>query len=163
MSLTQARLKELLHYDQGTGKFTWLVGRLCIRKGSIAGTTDIQGYRVVKIDGKSYKAHRLAWLYMVGGWPLDEIDHINTDRADNRWVNLRAATHGQNQANSRVQKNNTSGYKGVAWAKRQRRWRAQIRTNNKTKNLGYFKDISVAAAKYAEAAENTFGKFARTT
>ena len=99
--LTVERLRELLSYDPATGKFLWRVGRQCMRAGAVAGATEVQGYRVIKIDGKIYKAHRLAWLYVTGEWPPEEIDHKNTDPQDNVWSNLRLATHSQNQANAK--------------------------------------------------------------
>lgn len=163
MSLTPARLKELLHYDPETGEFVWLVHRQCKRKGSQAGTTEAQGYRVIKIDGKSYKAHRLVWLYMTGGWPQDEVDHENMDRVDNRLSNLRPATHSQNQANAKLQKNNKSGAKGVWWNEKRQRWRACIGHRGKIISLGDHKNIDDAADAYENAATKIFGEYARVS
>lgn len=161
-TLTQARLKERLKYDPETGVFTWAAsphGRHPV--GSIAGTIDAQGYQAIKIDRKTYKAHRLAWLFMTGEWPQDEMDHKDTVRLNNAWANLRAATHSQNQANSKRPKNNTSGVKGVWWHKKRQRWRAAIGRNGKTYSLGDFKSISAAKEAYAKAASAAFGEFAR--
>jgi HNH endonuclease len=91
--ITRTRLKEFLHYDPETGVFTWLV-KPCrnILAGSIAGNVMNEGYVMVKIDRKNYKAHRLAWLYVHGTFPPDQLDHINRGRADNRLCNLRLST-----------------------------------------------------------------------
>lgn len=114
MLLTQTRLKELLSYDPETGIFTWVK---TVSNRAPAGKTagaDGHGYRDIRLYGRLYKAHRLAWLYMTGDWPLDQIDHINGTRSDNRWVNLRAATLTENNRNIGTQVNSTTGYKGVS-------------------------------------------------
>lgn len=116
MSLTQLRLKELLHYDPVTGHFTWIVANSNrAPAGTPAGRTgNSHGYCPIGIDGKRYRAHRLAWLYMTGEWPPEHIDHINGVRSDNRWHNLRAATLKENNRNMGLQRNNAAGYKGVS-------------------------------------------------
>lgn len=98
--ITQAQLKSLFHYDPMTGLFmrTDRVAN-CVHLGDFAGATDTYGYRQIKIKGRSYLAHRLAWLYMTGEMPSDEIDHINADRRDNRWSNLRQADRSMNNQN----------------------------------------------------------------
>src|SRR3954464_3736442 len=128
MMLTQARLKELLHYDSETGLWTWLKHRYRIQPGDRAGTISKKdGYCHIIIEKKNYMAHRLAWLYMTGGWPSMNMDHIDTNRSDNRWLNLRLATRPQNQANRRKQSNNRCGHKGVWWHKKNRKWRTRIK------------------------------------
>ena len=112
--LTADRLRELLNYDPDTGVFTYRVTRAPrFRPGDMAGHVDVHGYRVIGLDLRIYKAHRLAGLYMTGEWPKHEVDHKNLDKADNRWVNLRPATHGQNRQNIGALKNNWTGCKGV--------------------------------------------------
>ena len=104
--LTQEELKELLHYDPDTGVFTWKKGRQGrIKKGGIAGNEDQSGYCKIVVKGKRYGAHRLAFLYMEGYFPEHQVDHINRDRGDNRWVNLREATHTCNMRNCSRSKN----------------------------------------------------------
>src|SRR4029450_2313606 len=112
--LTAERLRELLDYDPETGDFTWKVNRRCVRSGSVAGNVNcVDGYCYIGVDARRYHAHRLAWLYIKGAWPNDQIDHINGNKADNRFANLRQATHSQNQANGGRYSNNASGYNGV--------------------------------------------------
>lgn len=161
MELTQQKLKELLHYDPVTGEFTWLVARrgtACA--GSKAGTVNSDGYIHIRLFGKQYKAHRLAWLYMTGSWPQDEIDHINKEKADNCWVNLREATRQQNEANKNLQSNNTSGFKGVYWNERAQKWSAQIRVNGKKKQIGLFDFQFDAMNSYILAANDLHGAYA---
>ncbi|MCI0598744.1 MAG: HNH endonuclease [Beijerinckiaceae bacterium] len=159
--ITTERLREVLAYDPDTGVFTWRVARGRQSAGPEAGSLDGRGYRQIRIDGRRYQAHRLAWLYMAGAWPKDEIDHVNMDCADNRFENLREATRSQNQANIRAQSNNTSGFKGVCWHKRDRRWEAKIMVCGRKKHLGYFDTPKAAHAAYVAAAKLHFKEFAR--
>ena len=140
--LTQARLKELLHYDPETGVFTWRAdrrGHRNIRAGDVAGHKTPKGYVVIGIGGKVYKAHRLAWLYLHGAWPAEDIDHRFGVSAGNGVGNLREATHAQNAHNQhRAQRNNRSGLLGASWYGRDGTWRAKIVVGGKQKHLGYF-------------------------
>jgi hypothetical protein len=106
-NLTQTQIKNLLDYDPNTGIFTWKIG------GVEAGIFDEAGYRIIRINRQRYKAHRLAWLYMTGIWPIHDIDHINNQKGDNIWSNLRAATRSENICNTKIIKTNTSGYKNI--------------------------------------------------
>lgn len=97
--LTQEELKRMLHYESETGIFTWKINkRGPVKRGDVAGKTNGRGYRVIKIDGAYYYAHRLAWFYITGNWPK-ETDHINRVKTDNRMVNLREVTHSLNNRN----------------------------------------------------------------
>lgn len=161
--LTQMRLKELLLYDPETGVFTWLSKpNRSIRMGDVAGCM-ASGYRQIKIDGRLYRAHRLAWLYVHGKWPADQIDHINGVRDDNRIVNLREATQSQNQQNRTANANNTSGFPGVCWSKQKRKWRSQIKLASRNKYLGIFDTPVAAHAAYlaAKAELHTFQPITR--
>lgn len=110
--LTQERLKELLHYGPNSGLFMWRVDRRGTAKaGQWAGRTNSKGYVEISVDGKRYKAHRLAWLYTHGVWPKGQIDHKDRDRAGNWIDNLRDVTQSVNLKNTGAQKNNTSGVK----------------------------------------------------
>lgn len=160
--ITATRLRKLFHYDPESGVFSRLAGGRGIRCGVPAGSLDGCGYRQITVDGKNYKAHRLAWLYMTGKWPVEQIDHINMARSDNRWKNLREATSSQNRANSRGLITSKSKMKGVTWHPRGGKWQAQITVNRKTVYLGVFADPADAHDAYSEAAKKHFGKFART-
>jgi hypothetical protein len=151
--LTANRLREVLDYDPQTGIFT--------RAGKRAGSSNGCGYLRIRVDGQRYLAHRLAWLHVHGVWPSDQIDHVNTDRADNRIANLRDASRSQNHANTPLSRANTSGFKGVYWAPHTARWRAAIKVNGKKRHLGYFYSANDAALAYEAAANKMFGEFAR--
>ena len=149
--LTQSYLKERLHYDPETGIFTWAVGCKGNRAGDAAGSLKPSGYRQIMIDGRLYRAHRLAWLYVYGKWPADLIDHINGLRDDNRIVNLREATAAENQQNRTANANNASGFMGVYWHKRDCKWRSHIKIEGRVKHLGCFDTPETASAAYLDA------------
>jgi len=158
------RLRACLNYNPETGVFTWIVSTgPRVHEGDVAGYIDKAdgGYSRIRIDGKMYQAHRLAWFYQTGVWPPHQIDHINMDRTDNRWANLRIATQTQNMENRGALATNTSGFKGAHWHKHARKWRAQITVNGKKHHLGHRNTREEAAALYAAAAEKHFGEFAR--
>ncbi len=140
-TLTAARLREVLSYDPETGLF------IRLRNGSAVSLLN-QGYLVASIDGKQYKAHRLAWLYVHGFFPDGDIDHINRDRADNRLSNLRVTTRALNHQNS-TSTRSASGVRGVS--RLGNYWRAAIAVNGKDYYLGKFATISEAAAARAQA------------
>ena len=159
--LTVDRLKAVLNYDPERGLFTWRhsrIGRGC-RAGATAGRPNERGYLRLGIDGVRYKAHQLAWLYMTGEWPELQIDHRNNDKSDNRWSNLRLATGSQNQANRGLQRNNTSGFKGVS--ARRGKFAAYIKRDGKKHTLGSFDTAEEAHAAYVAAAPLFHGEFAR--
>lgn len=118
-------------------------------------------YRIIKIYGKAYPAHRLAFLYMTGKFPSEQVDHKDLNGLNNRWDNLRPATRTQNSWNCKAQINNTSGFKGAYLDNRWGRYQALIRVNGKSKSLGYFDTAKEAGAAYAVAAKNYFGEFSR--
>lgn len=113
--------------------------------------TNANGYRVGRIDGMGFRAHRVIWALHHGEWPSDQIDHMNGVKADNRIVNLRAVSHSENMRNQSMSKNNTSGVTGVYWHKAARKWVAQILVDGCAKYLGLFDTIAEAAAARAEA------------
>jgi hypothetical protein len=118
----------------------------------VAGSVNGEGYLLIKLQRRSYKAHRLAWLYVCGVWPEDQLDHINRNRSDNRISNLREVTNKQNLQNAGKYSHNTSGHSGVSWHKQRSKWVAQIKHNHKVIHLGYFTNIedAIAARKAAE-------------
>lgn len=163
--MTSEEVKSLLHYDPETGRLTWLrregdsqgIKYFNTRfSGKEAGRMDKYGYRAIIIQGKDYLAHRLAWLYVHGEWPENEIDHINGIRDDNRIQNLRSVTHRVNARNLATPKNNTSGRIGVSWNRRDGKWAARIKNQGRLIYLGYF-DSFEDACTAREAAEVEFG------
>lgn len=155
--LTQLRLKELLNYDPESGIFTWRVNRRGMATaGSRAGYIQPSGYRYIKVDGKLYRASRLAWLFIEGYFPEHEIDHINRLRYDDRWKNLRHVTRQCNVRNCGNSRNNTSGIKGVGWFRQTEKWRVRIVVNKKSHSLGYYGDFNDAVCARL-AAEQCLG------
>ena len=160
MMLSQERLKSLMNYEPETGVFTWLM-KPCrnVRVGEVAGSLNKgTGYVRVIVDRKRYLAHRLAWLYIYGDLPPDQLDHINRIKTDNRIGNLRLANNAENHQNMPMPRNNTSGHIGVCWKKKSQKWEARITINKKQIHLGSFTDLSeaIAARKAAEVNFHTF-------
>jgi len=157
MDITQEQLKHWLNYHPETGTFTW-VNRPsnCVKIGSKAGWQKA-GYCQIRLKGRLYYSHRLAFLFMIGTFPPDAVDHINGNRTDTTWTNLRAVTSQENRRNVAISKNNTSGVLGVVWDKRKNMWLARIGINYKTKFLGYFDDFELA--KYARLSAEKLYKY----
>lgn len=161
--LTQTRLKECLSYNPETGEFRALFTSGARRAGDIADARHPKGYTAITLDGGRYLAHRLAWLYVHGQFPPEDIDHINGVKSDNRICNLRAANRSQNMANIGALSNSKSGIRGVRFYSRTSRWIASIRADGKTTHLGYFATAEEAAQAYREAATRLHGEFARAS
>ncbi len=160
--IDQARLQELLNYDPETGVFTWKCrtnGRM--KADGRAGYTAPGSYTRINVGGEKHLAHRLAWLYVYGAYPAGEIDHINGYKADNRIANLRAATKAENQFNTGVRRNNSSGYKGVYLNRATGRWMAIARLNPHRINLGSFATAEEAHIAYIAFAYEHHGEFTR--
>ena len=153
-------VRDALHYDQNTGDFTWRISHPNAKAGTKAGHIDDQGRPRVWVMGTRYIASRLAWYWMTGAWPTAEIDHINGDKSDNRWCNLREATRSQNECNKGLKANNTSGVKGVR--KVGGRWRAEIWRDGVRHHLGYHDTKEAARQAYMDAATELHGEFANT-
>ena len=161
--ITQEELKRLFSYDPETGDFTRLV-RTCnsVKVGDIPLSLSETGYRIVRINNKLYKQHRLVFLYMEGDIP-SFVDHINGDKLDNRWSNLRPATIMSNACNVGKKSSNTSGYKGVYWDKRRQKWCSKINVESRNKHIGYFTTKEEAYRAYCKAAHKYHGDFANVT
>jgi hypothetical protein len=144
--ITQERLKELLHYDFETGKFTYTISRGHLKKGATAGCEHPQGYIYIVIDCKNYAAHRLVWLYVYGFFPPKYIDHINQIKNDNRLSNLRETSHQENLHN-RTPKKST----GVSFRKDNKKFSSRITVNKKIFNLGLFDTLEEAHQIYLSA------------
>lgn len=151
--LTQERVKELFDYDPETGVLIRKIASSRNSKiGDIAGWTDKKGYRSLKIDWKTYKVHRVIWLWMTGKMPVGEIDHDNRQKSDNRWKNLKDVTGAENTKNKKLYSSNKSGCAGVFFRESPQSWSATISANGKRFRLGCFKDLADAinARKQAE-------------
>lgn len=158
MDLTAEHLRNILTYDPETGLWEWLPRIGNAQFGGPAGTLHPSGYVYICIDGRSYAASRLAWLYMTGEWPPRRVDHKDTVRSNNRWANFRLATHRQNLANAKMKKNSGFSLKGVGRSgSRKKPFRARFGG----RHLGVFRTEEEANAEYFRAAQKAHGEFAR--
>lgn len=178
---TPEQLRKLLRYEPDTGKLFWLprpqemftagntsAAANCAawnkrQAGAEAFISDSHGYRSGGIFGVKMLAHRVIWAIFYGEWPDFEVDHVNLIRSDNRIANLRRASSSENKHNTRMQANNTSGYKGVTWHRQRGKWAAQIFFEGRHKSLGLYESADAAHAAYCAAAEKYHGDFARTS
>jgi hypothetical protein len=144
--LTQSDLHSLLEYNSETGEFKWKVtaANNSIKVGTVAGYSKVNGYICIGIKKLEYYAHRLAWLYVYGVWPKEQIDHINRIRIDNRINNLRSVSNQINVQNQGLRKGSVSGVKGVNWYKKNKKWQARINYNKKTLHVGYYENFDDA-------------------
>ena len=150
--INQSELKELLHYDQESGAFTWLKSYRDTVTGKLAGTNGRNGYIDIKIKGVRYYAHRLAWLYVTGQFPLEVIDHIDRNKTNNCFANLRDVSRKENTNNQvDAQVNNATGIRGVL--PYINGYSAQIAVNGKSKHLGIFNNSEDARFAYLSAKE----------
>lgn len=158
--ISHSRLLELLDYDPTTGVFTRKVTLSNKNKiGDVAGNLN-RGYIELSVDGRVYRAHRLAWFYVHGVWPNDGLDHKDLDKKNNAIGNLREATQSQNGVNNGVRKNNTLGVKGVS--KHGDRFKASVMVKRKRLHIGIFDTAHEAARAYDNSAIQHFGEFALT-
>jgi len=157
MELTQEYLLRRYKYDKHTGLITRRSAECCnkFKKGSIVGTKKSNGYIQLKINYRSYFAHRVIWMVMHGKWPKNQIDHINGIRDDNRLSNLREATHAQNMQNAIY--SNKTGFRGVR--KSGNKFRAQIRYKGKLLSLGTFNTAEDASKAYFNKSKEIHGDF----
>ncbi len=160
--LTAEEASRIWRYDPDTGHFFWLIDLPNgFHVGDKAGGLHGGGYWVLRFKGKSYTAGRVAWLIMTGKWPEKEVDHINCDKSDNKFSNLRLATKAENTRNRRGGYG-SSGAKGVHLSiSRKNPYEAHITAGGKRIRLGCFPTVEEASAAYAAAAEKFHGDFAR--
>lgn len=157
-------IRKLFNYNPDTGALTWALDLGKHRAGQSAVTAR---YRktwgdfsaAVNVFGSSFQANRIVWAHVTGEFPVDEIDHKNRDRRDNRWHNLRRADRGQNQANTGLYSNNRARVRGVHKTTKGR-WRAMISVNGKNRHLGYFDTSDAAHTAWRSAARQAHGEFA---
>ena len=165
VGLNPARLRSLLVYSRSTGYFRWLVKKSQKRPGDLAGCLSKQsGNWLIRIDRTLYQAHRLAWLYVHGEWPPEEIDHKDGVRSHNQWSNLRLASSTKNKMNMKLRSDNALGLKGVSDSPDHfynRPYRARIQMNGRQFFLGRFATPEEAHAAYVTKAKELFGPYAR--
>lgn len=154
-SLGQKDIREVLEYFPDSGIFVWRKARGRCSAGQIAGYDTGRGYRAMRVFGQCVYLHRAAYLYMTGTLPL-EVDHINGNRADNRWENLRASCHAENSKNMQLPSTNKSGVMGVFWNAGKCRWTARIKVDQKSIHIGHFLRLKDATAA-RKAAESRYG------
>jgi hypothetical protein len=146
------QIKTQIKYDPETGHFNWLKSCRGVRSGAIAGHLHAAyGYRTIYICGKSWRANRLAFFYMTGNMPKGVVDHINMDKDDNRWLNLRDCSQSQNMMNIKKKASNKSSLTGVSWDAGRGKWLAQARINKKKKNLGRYNTKTEAHEAWMKA------------
>lgn len=151
-------LKRQMHYDPETGKLTWLISKKGVTQGrQVSPRPTNDGYLQCVFNGKHYYQHVLIWFYQTGEWPKDCIDHINRERADNRWGNLREATQTQNLYNSTGALNKT-GYKNITETKWG--WVVTTRVNKKATNFGTYKTLDEAVEVAKRVRQDVHGEFA---
>ncbi|MBK6800434.1 MAG: HNH endonuclease [Novosphingobium sp.] len=161
------RAMSLVDYEPETGLFRWKVKRNGYGGGTypgkVAGTVHKDGYIIINFNARLWRAHRLAFLFMTGAVPPKgmEVDHVNGDRADNRWDNLRSVTRRQNNYNLGVSKKNVSGTKGVSWVASRGQWLARIKADGKVVHLGQFDEKQDAIAARRDGEAKYHGEFAR--
>lgn len=156
-TLSQEQLQQLLAYCPETGAFTWVSCQAPqVRPGSPAGSTRKDGYVVIKVNGKAYKAHRLAFLYMTGRMPA-EVDHRDRNPSNNRWSNLRQASHAENSRNRTYA--NSTGMPCVG-KERSGRFRARVKVNGVRTRLGTYDTAEEAARAVVAAKQRMHGEFA---
>jgi hypothetical protein len=170
-------VRQLLHYDPDTGVLTWLHrprdmfgteqawlawnGKMAGKAAGARWEYKAQTCLYVSLRPRKLKAHRLAWLLHYGEPVPDIIDHVDTDGFNNRITNLRAATKGQNNANSRLRKSNRFGAKGVSRANQPTGFCASIMAEGRRIYLGTFATVEEAAEARRDAAARLHGEFAR--
>lgn len=151
--ITQDELKDRLIYDPSTGIFTER------SSGVSVGSITHYGYVQIGLDYEDYKAHRLAFLYMTGSTPK-MIDHKNRVKNDNRWSNLRECSYEENNCNTSIRSDNTSGVKGVSWDKNRNKWQAKVQFKGKTYGAGYHINLKDAEIAVSLKRDELHGSFA---
>jgi hypothetical protein len=173
VSAELSRLRSVLKYNRKTGEFIWRVKRNshagCVYPGDVAGTTvvdrDGDSHVNIGVNGKVYRAHRLAYLFVKGVWPKGDIDHKDGVRTHNWWTNLRPATRSQNMANNhKLREANVSGKTGVSWVAQCNKWMSRITVEGRLVCLGLFaRDKLTDAIDARRAAELKYcGEYAPT-
>lgn len=161
-TLNPVQLAKLVHYNPLTGTLTWR-RRVHSRaaQGDECGHVNSHGYRCLRIEGRRYLSHRVAWCITHGMWPDALIDHINGNPLDNRLENLRCADDSENVWNSKRSKANLSGVKGVGWNRKAGQWLARVTKRRRLVFWGYFSDLNEAKAAVEAARKQAHGEHSR--
>ncbi len=156
-------MKAELDYDPETGLFRWKIAKHKVRIWAIAGGMDPKGYILINFYASKHRAHRVAFAFMTGLQPVDQIDHINGVKSDNRWVNLREATNSQNQMNTDAPSHNTSGVRGVSFDIQSGRYIAFVRKDKKWAHHSRHDRFEDAVEARQAAEVRLFGEFAKVS
>jgi hypothetical protein len=159
---TVERLREIFNYDPYEGVLRWKERRPGVNKNLIAGIPCRPGgHVVVRIGKQLFPAHRIIWKIVTGQEPPDYIDHIDMNRTNNKWANLRTATNSQNMMNVGLIRSNTSGYKNVYWHAQSGKWMVSVKLNGKSHSFGLYttKEDAVKVARFERV--RLHGEFAR--
>lgn len=156
--LTLDRVRELFMYRDG--KLYWRVSHRRVTAGEEAGCITHSGYRRVRLEGKSYYAHRIVYALHHGAVPT-HIDHIDGNRSNNQIENLRAANASENRYNSKRPHHDSTGVKGVFLNRATGNWRVCITINKVRKCFGTYNNLELAELVATEARNKFHGEFAR--
>lgn len=163
--LTWKRLNYLLEILPESGNVLWknppgLRGSFLVGKPAGCFRHKLK-YVHICLDRKIYKRHRLIWFFVHKRWPINDIDHINGNKQDDRLCNLREATRSQNMFNSKLKRNNSSGRKGIVWDKRRLKWRVRMVVKQNEIYVGRFDSFNEALAARVIAEQKHHGEYAR--
>jgi hypothetical protein len=143
--MTQDELKEQFNYDPETGLFTRIKSKGGRPIGEVAGCLRSNGYLYLMVNFKSVSCHRAAFLFMIGEFPKGQVDHVNRDKTDNRWANLRDVSQSENERNKSPR--SSTGVRGVYYDKRcLSPYLASLQKNGKTYTKTGFDTIEQATA-----------------
>ncbi len=162
MMINQKLIDELLIYNQQEGAFYWRHRRGPVKAGARAGSITKDGYWVIGIKFVLIREHHLVWFMETGLFPPKEkhVDHINRNRLDNRFSNLRLADQWQNLGNCKLSKNNTTGHRNVVFNRKNKSYQVQISVNGVRNAKCGFATVEEAAAVASKWRAIVLGDFA---
>jgi hypothetical protein len=157
--ITQGELRNQIEYDQDSGFWRWRAAKINRQTGWFRGAPTANGYMTIRVDGKTYYSHTLAWLYVYGEWVL-YLDHKNRDKGDNGIVNLRISDKSKNTINSKIRIDNSAGYPGVSYVggNRKKVWGAYINKDG-SRQRAFFETKEEAIAWRKKIEVELFGEF----